>query len=152
MDPQSAILDPAYSPALEQNSTPATDDYSDIYGLPSSDGTTVNPVVQVADPSPVTSNGFLSSLETTADNALNSVEDTAAAAWAGAGTAATSILTGAEHATATAYGAVKTVGSDAVSGVKNVVSFGVSQTVLLALGLGVAIYIATKTGAFKILL
>lgn len=120
------------------------DSYVDGMGMPTSDGTTTNPSVDISNPDQSTSGGFISSLESYAGSAVDSAESAVSGA-------ASSLVTSAENSVATVYGAAKNVGSSVVNSVEGVTSFAVNQVVLLIAVLGVALYFVGKTGALKII-
>lgn len=119
-------------------------------GLPSSDGTSANPLVSVPDPTPSTPSGFLSTVESYASSAVTGAESAASSVFSGAVSAGGAVINGAESAVKTGYSAGKTVIGDVTSGVEGVVGFGVNQVVLVIAAVGIALYFVGKTGAFKV--
>lgn len=155
-----ASLGPNFQP-ISENSSPLNDDLSDILGLPSGDGTTINPTVNIAPPDQTVHGGLISSLQTIGGSALDSVESGASSAWASVSSetkeilssaelGAVSIIKGTGQALEGSYDVVKQVGNDALAGVEKIVSFSASTIIFVALGIGVALYIATKTGNLKL--
>lgn len=108
-------------------------------GLPSDPSPAANPALITTSPDQTQNSGLISKIDALASNAVSTFE----AGLKDAGRATENVI-------ATGYNAGKTVASDVVGGVKGVVSFGVTQIVIVVAVAGVALYFIGKTGAFKV--
>lgn len=159
-----------YSQSSDMNFTEDNQSYLDstgvpsvdaALGLPTSDGTTTNPLVDVQNPNggvdPVTGQqpGFFANAEnkiaSVTSGVIGSVESGVEGIYGGAkstlGVVATDVASGFNYAADTAAGIVK---KDIIAPVEGVLGFGVGQTVLLIAALGIALYFVGKTGSFKV--
>lgn len=124
---------------FDQNATVGYDQF----GLPITDGTSVNASVNISNPDQSSHSGLLSSLESFGSNALNSLEKGAEVT-----------IQAGESAVKTVYQGGKTVVGDVVGGAQGIVTSTTSaltgNIVILLLALGVGIYLVGKSGAVRL--
>jgi hypothetical protein len=116
-----------------------TESVDPITGVPLEAPGSVNPSVNISDPSPGNHPGFIDKLETFGSSVVQGGEN---------------LVSDAFHGLVKGYGEVYhgigQVVDYSEKKVENIVGFASSQVIWIALGLGVALYIATKTGNLKL--
>ena len=123
---------------------------NEYFGLPASDSTTVSPALIMANPDQSQPSGFISSLDTFASSSVSAIENGVVDLFSGAKQVGNAVVATVDQAATSGYAIGKNVANDLTTGAKGLVSFGVTQVVIVVAVVGVALYFAGKSGALKL--